>query len=207
MSVFSFSSPLRQQGAPVLTRLRDGGTAALRPLASDEVEPLQAVFDGLSPASRTMRYLVGAPRLTGSMRRVLTAVDGHRHIAWLASVGDRPAGIARAVRVAPCTAEIAFEVVDEHQGRGVGIALLDAVTTVAAVTGIELLQASVLPSNHRSRLLLGRIGLHPRPADGLLEAEGPLRLLDPPRIDRPAVLRMTMASAASRETSEGLGSA
>ena len=41
----------------------------------------------------------------------------------------------------------------------------------------------------------------------LLEAEGPLRLLDPPRIDRTAVVRMAMASAASRETSEGLGSA
>lgn len=207
MSFFLFSSPLRQEGAPVATRLRDGGAAELRPLAPGEVEPLQAVFEGLSPASRVARYLVGVPRLTGGMRSVLTAVDGHRHVAWLASVGDRPAGIARAIRVAPGTAEIAFEVVDEHQGRGLGTALLDALTTVAAVSGIERVQASVLPSNHRSRLLLGRIGLHLRPVDGLLEAEGPLRLLDPPRVDRPAVVRMATASAASLETSEGLDSA
>lgn len=207
MSVFLFTSPLRLDGASVATRLRDGGAAELRPLAPGEVEPLQAVFEGLSPASRADRYLAGVPRLTGSMRSVLTAVDGHRHVAWLASVDGRPAGIARAIRVAPCTAEIAFEVVDEHQGRGLGIALLDAVTTVAAVSGIERLQASVLPSNHRSRQLLGRIGLHLRPADGLLEAEGPLRLLDPPRVDRPAVVRVAMASTASRETSDGLSSA
>ena len=207
MSVFLYSSPLRQDGASVATRLRDGRAAELRPLAPGEVESLQAVFEGLSPTSRADRYLVGVPRLTGSMRSVLTAVDGCRHIAWLASVDGCPAGIARAIRVAPCTAEIAFEVVDEHQGRGLGIALLDAVTTVAAVSGVGRLQASVLPSNHRSRQLLGRIGLHLRPADGLLEAEGPLRLLDPPRVDRPAVVRVAMASTASRETSDGLSSA
>ena len=207
MSVFLFSSPLRHHDASVAVRLRDGGTAELRPLGPGEVEPLQAVFDGLSPASRNDRYLVGIPRLTGSMRTALAAVDGHRHIAWLASIGGQPAGIARAIRVAPRTAEVAFEVVDEHQGRGLGAVLLDTVTTVAAVYGIQRLQASVLPSNHRSRQLLAQVGLHLRPADGLLDADGPLRLLDPPRVDRPAIVRMAMASTTSPQSSEGLDSA
>jgi GNAT superfamily N-acetyltransferase len=207
MSVFPFSSPLRHDGASVAVRLRDGSTADLRPLGPGEVEPLQAVFDGLSPASRKDRYLVGIPSLSSSMRTALAAVDGHRHIAWLASIDGQQAGIARAVRVAPGTAEVAFEVVDEHQGRGLGAALLDAVTTAAAMSGIQRLQASVLPSNRRSRRLLAQVGLRLRPADGLLEAEGPLRLLDPPRVDRPAVVRVAMASTAPRESSDGLSSA
>jgi len=92
MSAFLFSSPLRQDGASVATRLRDGRAAELRPLAPGEVESLQAVFEGLSPTSRADRYLVGVPRLTGSMRSVLTAGDGYPHVAWLASVDGRPAG-------------------------------------------------------------------------------------------------------------------
>jgi GNAT superfamily N-acetyltransferase len=191
----------------VATRLRDDGPADLRPLTPGEVDPLLAVFEGLSPASRADRYLVGVPHLTAGMRSSLAAVDGHWHIAWLGSIDGRPAGIARVVRVAPCTAEIAFEVVDEHQGRGLGLALLDAVTTVAAVSGIERLQASVLPSNHRSRLLLTRIGLQLRPVDGVLEAEGPLRLLDRPRVDRPAVVRLALGTSGTRATSGGSHSA
>lgn len=194
MTVFLFSSPLRQDGTSVATRLRDGSLADLRPLGPGEVDPLVAVFDGLSPASRSDRYLVGMHRLTGSMRTALAAVDGHRHVAWLASVDGRPAGIARFVRVGPCTAEIAFEVVDAHQGRGLGAVLLDTVTTVAAVSGIQRLQASVLPSNQRSRHLLARVGLRLGPGDGVLEGEGPLRLLDPPQVDRPAVVRVALGS-------------
>jgi GNAT superfamily N-acetyltransferase len=206
MSVFLTSSPLPHDDTSVAVRLRDGGTADLRPLGPGEVEPLQAVFDGLSPASRTDRYLVGMSRLSGSMRTALAAVDGHRHIAWLASIDGQPAGVARAIRVAPGTAEVAFEVVDEHQGRGLGAALLDAVTTAAAMSGIRRLQASVLPSNLRSRRLLAQLGLRLRPADGLLEADGALRLLDPPRVDRPAVVRLAMASTAPPESLDGLSS-
>jgi GNAT superfamily N-acetyltransferase len=192
MSVFRFSSPLHQDATSVTNRLRDGSVATMRPLGPGEIDPLQAVFDGLSQASRTGRYLVGIHSLNSVMRDALAAVDGHRHVAWLASIDGRPAGIARFVRVAPRTAEVAFEVVDEHQGLGLGAVLLDTVTTVAAVSGVDRVQASVLPSNHRSLRLLAQIGLRLRPSDGLLEGEAPLRLLDPPRVDRPAVVRLAL---------------
>ena len=44
-----------------------------------------------------------------------------------------------------------------------------------------------------SRRLLARIGLLTRAVDGLLEAEGPLRLLDPATVDRSAVVRLACA--------------
>ena len=185
--------PLTVPGWPadsVEARLRDGSTAVLRPLGHGETGPLQAVFDGLSAQSRTDRYLVGVPRLTGSMATALTAIDDHRHIAWLATVDDRPAGIARVVRVGPATAELAFEVVDACQGVGLGAALVDALTTAGAVSGIDRVRATVHPSNHRSLHVLALVGLRLSPLDGLLEGESRLRLMERPRIDRTRVARM-----------------
>lgn len=161
---------------------------ALRPLRPGEVEALLAVFDGMSTASRASRYLVGMPRLPATMLASLVDVDGHEHVAWVAGVDRRPVGIARYVRVAPATVEVAFEVVDAWQGRGVGTMLLDAVTTVAAAHGVRRLRASVHPANAASLHLLARVGMRLTLNDGLLEGESVLRLLDRPRLDRRAVV-------------------
>jgi len=179
----------------VEVRLRDGSRAALRPLDHGETEPLLSVFAGMSDASRTLRYLTGLPRLPRQMLTVLTDVDGDRHASWLATVAGQPAGIARYVRLPglPTTAELAFEVVDHHHGLGLGTVLLDTITTVAAARGVHRIQATLAPANTASRRLLGRIGLETRPVDGLLEAEGPLRLLDPAAVDRSAVVRLACA--------------
>ena len=168
--------------------LSGGASAALRPLRPGETEPLLAVFEQLSPASRADRYLVGVPRLPSPMLKALVDVDGYRHVAWLATVAGRPAGIARYVRVGAESAEVAFEVADAHQGRGLGTVLLDTVTTVAAAHGVRRVQATVLPSNAPSLRLLARLGIPLTLNDGLLEGEGPLRLLDPARVDRRAVV-------------------
>jgi RimJ/RimL family protein N-acetyltransferase len=134
-----------------------------------------------------------------SMVQALTAVDGHDHVAWLASVAGRPAGIGRYVRTAPCTAEIAFEVVDAWQGRGLGTVLVDVLTTVAAVSGIRTLEATVLPYNKPSLRLLEQVGLSFRASAGQLDGRGRLRLLDVPRVDRPAVVRLALAASATSD--------
>ena len=170
--------------------LRDGGTALLRPLRPGETDSLLDVFDQLSDRSRASRYLVGMPRLPRSMVQALAAVDGCRHIAWLATVDDRAAGIARAVRTESATAEVAFEVADRHHGLGLGAALLDAVTTVAAARGVRRLEATALADNDASVHLLRRLGMGWVAVDGLLEGSGALRLLDPARVDRGAVLAL-----------------
>jgi L-amino acid N-acyltransferase YncA len=168
-----------------------GATAWLRPVEPGETESLQAVFDGMSAESRYARYLQGISTLSSGMMRALTAVDGVDHVAWLASVGDRSVGIARYITVAPGSAEVAFEVADEFHGLGLGTALLDVVTTVAAAAGIRRLQATVLSSNHRSRWLLSQVGLAlASVGDGTLEGDGPFHLIERPRVDREKVLRV-----------------
>ena len=62
--------------------------------------------------------------------------------------------------------------------------------TVASVSGIDTVHATILPSNHRSMRLLGAIGMRFRAEDGLLEGTAPVRHLATPVVDRAAVVRL-----------------
>lgn len=178
-------------------RLRDGTVTTLRPLGRGEAAPLLDVFEGMSGDSRALRYLTGLPRMPESMLSMLTDVDDDRHVAWLASIEGEPAGVARYVRLPGCasTAEVAFEVVDRHHGRGLATVLLDTITTVAAARGVRRIQGTLAPSNTASKRLLAKVGAGTRLVDGLLEADGPLRLLDPPAVDRSAVLGLVCSGS------------
>jgi GNAT superfamily N-acetyltransferase len=194
VTLFRLSSAVRVDGDVVVARIR-AGVVAVRPLEAGNHVALRAVFDGMSHASRYSRYLTGLGGLPSSMARALTDVDGRRHVAWLASIDGEPVGIGRYICIAPHIAEVAFEVVDGHHGRGIGTVLLDVLTTVAAVSGIQRLEATVLPTNAPSLRLLERVGLTFRVEDGLLEGSGRLQLLATPRVDRPAVARIALAAA------------
>ena len=182
----------RRPSTSVAVTLPDGGGALIRPLRPGEREPLLEVFAGLSAQSRASRYLVAMPRLSEAYVRHLSATDGLTSVAWLATVAGRAAGIGRyAVMVEdPCAVDVALEVVDDHQRRGLGAVLLDAVTTLAAANGVRRLHATLLPHNEGSRRLISRVGVRLRLEEGLLEGTAPLRLLDPPRVDRRAVVEL-----------------
>jgi RimJ/RimL family protein N-acetyltransferase len=196
---------LPEQAAPesapdtVPVRLPGGLVVALRPLRREERDPLLAVFDGMSPVSRARRYLTGMVRLPSPVLEHLTAVDGHRHVAWLAAVRGQPVGIARCVHDDAGVAEVAVEVVDDHHGLGIASALVDAVTTVAAARGTRRVRASLTPDNEPSRRLVSRIGIRLHVVDGLLEGEGRLQLLQPPRVDRQAVLALARRAGDQRD--------
>ncbi|WP_432479644.1 GNAT family N-acetyltransferase [Nocardioides sp. GXQ0305] len=179
----------------VRTPLPGGGVVLLRPLGPGESAPLEAVFAAMSAESRHHRYLTGLPRLPAPMLAALTDVDGRRHVAWTAVLDGRPVGLARYVLEEPGVAEIAFEVADAHHGSGIGSALVDAVTTVAAAQGVRRLRAVVQPGNRASQRLLGRVGVPLTVSGGLLEGEGRLQLLDPALVDRAAVVHLARAGA------------
>ena len=182
----------------VWSNLADGGSALLQPLERGAEAPVLAVFDGLSPRSRELRFLTGVPRLTKHMLAALTDVDDCRHAAWIALVDGRPSGIARYVRVSADTAELAFEVVDAQHRRGLGPLLLDTVATLAQANGVRRVTAVVHPDNRASVQLLRRYGLVLHLDHGLLEGTAVLRLPDQARVDRAAVLDLALRRAASR---------
>ncbi len=186
----------------VHVRLRDGGSVLLRPLVGGEVSVLETVFEGLSARSRRRRFLVPTPRLPGAHRRVLADVDGHRHVAWVALADGVPVGICRYVMTASDAAELAFEVVDAHQGRGIGSALVDAVTTVARARGITWMEATVEPGNLAAEAVLAGVGISLFLSDGLLEGRGELRPApSPTRVNRRAVLALGGQASATRASS------
>ena len=190
----------------VHVRLRDGGSVLLRPLVAGEVSVLETVFEGLSTRSRRQRFLVPMPRLPSSHRRALADVDGRRHVAWVALADGVPVGICRYVTTGPGAAELAFEVADAHQGRGIASALVDAVTTVALSHGITWMEATAEPGNLASEAVLARVGIELFLSDGLLEGHGELRPASPSRVNRRAVLALDGQGASSASTAAATSS-
>jgi|SRR5581483_4667509 len=127
----------------------------VRPLRRGATEVVQAVFDGLGPESRLRRFGGAKNVLLPGDLDALTRID-HRHHALVAWVGGAPIGIARLVRDRD-SAEVAFAVVDEWQGRGVGRLLVDRLAEDARAAGITRFTADVQPDNAPSRALLRRL--------------------------------------------------
>jgi len=121
----------------------------VRPLRRDEAGVLDRVFAGLSPQSRHLRFHSPIIRLTAPVRRALLAVDGRDHVALVAVARGKPVGIARLIRDPRRAheAEIAFEVVDAWQRRGIGRLLLTALAERATDIGVRRVRALVLPEN------------------------------------------------------------
>lgn len=137
------------------SRYVDGIT--IRPLRDGDTHTVAAVFDRLGSSSREHRFCGAKPRLPDADLVALARVDGDRHVLVAYVDGDlEPAGIARLVREG-ASAEIAFEVVDEHQGRGIGSVLADELAAVARAAGIRELRATVCGDNPPVVSLLRRV--------------------------------------------------
>lgn len=119
------------------------------------------VFRGLSERSRRLRFLGPKPSL--SARELDRLVDvgccGREAVTAVEAATGRTVGIARFVRESErAEAEVAFAVVDEWQGRGVGSRLADELAGLARKEGIERLRASVSADNHAAMALMRRLG-------------------------------------------------
>ena len=129
----------------------------IRPLRNGDTQTVAAVFERLGSSSREHRFCGAKPRLLEAELAALARVDGDRHVLVAYVDGDpEPAGIARLVREG-ASAEIAFEVVDEHQGRGIGSVLADELAAVARAAGIRELRATVCGDNPPVVSLLRRV--------------------------------------------------
>jgi GNAT superfamily N-acetyltransferase len=133
---------------------------ALRPLRPGERDTVLEVFHGLSDRSRRLRFLGAKPRLPARDLDVLVDVGcGHEAVTAYDVASGRPIGLARFVRDGDGPeAEIAFEVVDEWQGRGVGRRLVAELARLAREQGILRLRAVVDRSNQPALALVRGLG-------------------------------------------------
>ena len=136
-------------------RYVDGIT--IRPLANGDTRTVAAVFARLGTRSRERRFCGAKPRLADAELAALARVDAEHHVLVAYVERDpRPAGIARLVRTG-WSAEIAFEVADEHQGRGIGSVLARELAADARAAGITELVATVCGDNAAVVSLLRRV--------------------------------------------------
>jgi GNAT superfamily N-acetyltransferase len=127
----------------------------IRPLRNGDRAVVQAVFDALGAQSRRRRFGGAKNVLLDSDLDQLARVDDRHHVlvAW---AGDRPVGLARLVRHADA-GEIAFEVADDWQRRGVGTVLAERLAADARAAGIVRFRGDVDDGNVASLALLRRL--------------------------------------------------
>ena len=143
-------------------RLPDGGRVRVRPLERDDGWAVEAVFARLGDTSRRLRFAGPKPRLTSRDLELLTNVDHRDHDA-LVALDDRtgdPVGIVRFVRDGErgASAEVAFEVVDEWQGRRLGTMLTALLACRARLMDVARFRASVDASNRGALGVVKRLG-------------------------------------------------
>jgi acetyltransferase len=119
----------------------------IRTLRNGDIETVAALFDRLGPRSREKRFCGAKPRLSEEELVALARVDGDHHVLVGYLDGDpQPAAVARLVRTG-ATAEIAFAVADDYQGRGIGSILARELAADARAAGITKLLATVCGDN------------------------------------------------------------
>src|SRR3954468_18340458 len=152
--------------------LTDGTTVVIRPVHEEDRDLLARMFERLSHDARRNRFRGRVDTLTEEDLDYLTDIDGYRHDALVAiELGKHEAvGVARYVRLPGRRelAEVAVEVVDEWQRRGVATALLLELTERARAAGVEQYSALVTPDNEVMTDVLERLrrGARSAGADG-----------------------------------------
>ncbi|MEU2576081.1 GNAT family N-acetyltransferase [Streptomyces anulatus] len=138
--------------------LRDGGTARIRPITTDDAERLVSFYEQVSDESKYYRFFAPYPRLSDRDVHRFTHHDYVDRVGLAVTIGGEFIGTVRYDRIndqgrpasAPADeAEVAFLVQDAHQGRGVASALLEHIAAVARERGIRRFAAEVLPANNK----------------------------------------------------------
>ncbi|WP_168706736.1 bifunctional acetate--CoA ligase family protein/GNAT family N-acetyltransferase [Gordonia paraffinivorans] len=129
----------------------DGGVVHLRPIVPDDAERLVEFHSKLSERTRYMRYFGPTPTLPPREVARMTTVDHKQRVAIVAMLGGEMIGMGIYEGLAsegkPESAEVAFVIADEHQGRGLGPILLEHLAGAAAENGFTRFEAEVLSEN------------------------------------------------------------
>jgi RimJ/RimL family protein N-acetyltransferase len=165
---------------PVVADLKGGLVVSIRALRPDDRARMAAAVRGLDPVSIYTRLFSHRKELTEAGLDRLMRTDPDNEVVLLATLGDgadeRIIGSARYVVTAEVparTAEVAFVVEEDFQGRGIAGRLLQRLMDVARARGVARFEADVLAENASMLHVFERCGatLRKRADGGSLHIE------------------------------------
>jgi RimJ/RimL family protein N-acetyltransferase len=144
--------------------MRDGRRVEIRALKPEDRDDLLAAVDRTSTQSLYRRFFAVKRGFSETEEFFFMNVDFVGHVALVAVLEEEGrraiVGGGRYVVVQPGKAEVAFAVIDQYQGRGIGAALMRDLATIARAAGLQELVAEVLPDNVSMLKVFEKSGLH-----------------------------------------------
>ena len=143
----------------IAERLQDGSTIIIRAIHPDDRERFAHAFQQFikSPDSVRFRFHGFKRALSESEAIDMTEVDFVDHMGLVATLGTDPeqplVGVGRYIVCEDAQkhhrAEVAFAVLDEHQGKGIGSLLLQHLAIIGRARGVREFLAEVLTDNNQ----------------------------------------------------------
>ena len=143
--------------------LRDGRSVEIRAFKADDRPDFMAAVARTGALSLYRRFFTIKREFSEKETDFFLNVDFVNHVAlvaWTEEAGKSViVGGGRYVVVQPGKAEVAFVVIDQYQGQGVGAALLRHLIVVARAAGLQVLIAEVLSENKTMLRVFEKCGL------------------------------------------------
>ena len=143
--------------------LRDGCKIDICAFKPGDDDDLSAAVGRASPVSLYRRFFTVKRGFSEREKQFFLNVDFVNHVAlmvWTEEAGRRTiVGGGRYVVVQPGKAEVAFMVIDQCQGRGIGGLVLRHLARIAHAAGLATLIAEVLPENTSMLKVFEKSGL------------------------------------------------
>lgn len=158
----------------ILTELRSGMQACLRPLHPSDQDEIERGIMELSDRSRYLRFFSSFKTVPPSVVEKLSAVDGENHIAWgvVDMDEDHHPGIAAAHAIRnpddPNTGEFAIAVLDDYHGKGVSRVLIAALFSDCVAKGLRTMDIAIMRENRKAVRLVAALGAK------ITHSEGPV---------------------------------
>jgi RimJ/RimL family protein N-acetyltransferase len=146
-------------------RMRDGRDIEIRALTPGDKDDLLTAVGRTGTESLRRRFFTLKRNFSEKEIAFFVNVDFTNHVALIALADEDGhkviIGGGRYVVVEPGKAEIAFVVIDDYQGQGVGTLLMRHLAVIARKAGLNELIADVLPDNKAMRKVFDKFGFRP----------------------------------------------
>jgi len=162
--------------------LKDGQGVLLRPATPEDVPLVKEFMKGLSQESLRMRFMASVSEVPEQIIVDMCSTDLTDRGCLLAITGEgdeeRVVGLGNYVGLGNGkTAEVAFLVADEYQGRGISTTILERLAGLAAAQGYVEFEAEVLFENRAMLNVFKSSGfeVHQGAQGGVMHVEFPVR--------------------------------